>query len=122
MKCSWTLVEYAIQPWITSMSVDLKSWCIGLGWDLRPAAFWIEVGPFRIDLARDEPWPTNAKEIPNWTVPMGQWVIGKLEIRIEIDWNIWRFGVAIADRHDWGLYCGPINCQAEYGKRYADHH
>jgi hypothetical protein len=46
--------------------------------------------------------------------------VGKLEARLQIDWNIWRFGVCMADACDWGVYVGPANLQLEYGKRYAE--
>ena len=120
MKRSWTLVERPIASWTATVGVDLGSWSFGFGWDLRPAYFWVEIGPLYCDFSRDEPWPLNPDEIPNWTTRLGRWAVKNLEIRFAIDWNIWRFGVCMADPYDWGLYCGPINFQLEYGKRYAD--
>lgn len=120
MKILWSLVERPIGSWVASVDADLGAWALGFCWDLRPATFWVEIGPLYASISRDEPWPLNLEEIPNWTVPLKRWVFEKLEIRLAIDWNAWLIGVGMADPYDWGLYCGPLNLQFEYDKRYAD--
>lgn len=120
MKRLWKLVEYSIGSWVAAVGFDLGSWSVGFGFDLRPAYFWVEVGPLYCDFSHDEPWPFNPDEIPNWTLCLRRWVVGKLEARLQIDWNIWRLGVCMADACDWGVYVGPANLQLEYGKRYAE--
>jgi hypothetical protein len=41
-----------------------------------------------------------------------------LELRLELDLNVWRFGYIMADIHDHGLYVGPFNLQIEYDKMF----
>ncbi|CAO3413448.1 hypothetical protein [Azospirillum argentinense] len=120
MKRLWKLVEYSIGSWVVAIGVDLGSWSLGFGFDLRPAYFWVEVGPLYCDFCHDEPWPLNPDEIPNWNLRVSRWVAGRLEARLQIDWNIWRLGICMADACDWGVYVGSLNVQFEYNKRYAD--
>ena len=80
MKRLYTVVETRFGSWVAILGVDLGSWCIGIGWDLRPADFWVKVGPLYFDLSRDEPWPTDVAQIPDWTTRLGRWIFRKLEI------------------------------------------
>ncbi|MCW2238215.1 hypothetical protein [Azospirillum canadense] len=120
MKRLWTIVECSIGSWTATVGLDLWSWCIGAGWDLRPSNFWIEIGPVYFDINHEEPWPADFESIPNFTTLLHRLVYGKLDVKFEIDINIWRIGVSMADPRDWGLYCGPLNVQIEYCKRYAE--
>jgi hypothetical protein len=107
--------------WFAVIGVDLGSWGIGFGFDVAPTGFYFAVGPLFVGAERDEPPPDNYDDLPDWSSTLLRAVIPKwkLELRLELDLNIWKVGYILADLHDHGLYVGPFNLQIEYDKMFA---
>jgi hypothetical protein len=107
--------------WFAVVDFDLGHWTIGFGFDVAPTAFGFVIGPVSFGAERDEPLP-NYDDLPDWSRTLWRHVIRewKLDIRLELDLNIWRVGYAMADIHDHGIYLGPFNVQIEYDKLYNE--
>jgi hypothetical protein len=105
--------------WFVFLSYDLSSWQVGFGFDVYPTEFGIALGPISIGFERN-PEPYNYDDLPDWGFTLYRVVIKKmkLEMRFELDLNIWLVGYSMADIHDHGIYLGPFNIQIEYDKFY----
>jgi hypothetical protein len=108
------------RSWFAFVSFDVGSWAIGFGFDVAPITFSVEFGPLFVGFERDEPPPTSYSDLPDFSrslyrITIRKW---KLELRLEVDLNIWRLGYMMADAHDHGIYLGPLNLQIEYDKSY----
>ncbi len=106
--------------WFAVVGFDLGNWVVGFGFDVAPTEFFINFGPLFAGAERDEPPPSNYDDLPNWSWTLLRSIIfhWKLEIRLELDLNIWQVGYVMADLHDHGLYIGPFNLQIEYDKMF----
>jgi hypothetical protein len=101
-------------------ALNLGAWAIGFGFDVAPTTLWFEFGPICVGFERHEPPPKSYDGLPDWSGTLRRFVVAKwkLEVRVEYDLNIWRFGYIMADTHDHGIYLGPLNVQIEYDKFY----
>lgn len=104
----WTRA-WIIAGWRPAITLHPGSWCAGLWWECGPLDVGIDLGPVVVSVERASgegpAWPLG------WT--LGRLVAGRLEIKLDLDLNIWRLGVVVAASHDWGLYLGPFNIQFE---------
>jgi hypothetical protein len=110
------------RSWFAVVGFDLGNWALGFGFDVAPTGFWINLGPLSVGAEREEPPPESYDDLPDWSWTLRRIVIQKwkLETRLELDLNIWKFGYVMGDVHDHGLYFGPFNVQIEYDKFYND--
>jgi hypothetical protein len=106
--------------WSVVVGFDLGSWALGLGFDVAPTGLFVNIGPLFAGSKQDEPPRINYDDLSEWSWTLVRFIIHKckLEIRLELDLNIWRFGYMMADAHDHGLYVGPFNLQVEYDKMF----
>jgi hypothetical protein len=107
--------------WFAVVGFDLGKWTLGFAFDVAPTGFYIDLGPLFAGAERDEAPPKSYDHLPDWSWSLLRFVIQKwkIELRLELDLNIWRLGYIMADMHDHGLYVGPFNLQIEYNKLYA---
>jgi hypothetical protein len=110
------------RSWFAVGDFDLGRWVIGFGFDVAPTDFSIIFGPFSAGIERDEPPPKNYDDLPNWSRTLRRIVIKrlKMELRLELDLNIWLCGYMMADTHDHGVYLGPFSLQIEYDKCFNE--
>jgi hypothetical protein len=106
--------------WLAVIGVDLGAWTLGFGFDIAPTGFYIVLGPLFAAAERDEPPLQSYDDLPDWNWTLHRSVIykWKLELRLQLDLNIWQVGYVMADMHDHGLYVGPLNLQIEYDKMF----
>jgi hypothetical protein len=109
-------------PWFAIVGFDLGDWTLGFAFDVAPTGFGVRMGPLSISAERDEPPPPSYGDLPEWGRTLYRHVVRrwKLDIRLELDLNIWRVGYAMADVHDHGIYLGPLNLQIEYDKLFDE--
>ena len=109
------------RSWFAVVGIAFGRWVVGFCIDVAPAGCSIVLGPLAAALERDEP-PPDYDDLPNWGGTLRRIVIKrcKLELRLELDLNIWLFGYMMADAHDHGIYLGPLNLQIEYDKLFND--
>jgi hypothetical protein len=117
---SWEGNARVFRAWFAFVGFDVGNWAIGFGFDVAPTAFSFEFGPLFIGGERDEPPPKSHGDLLDWNGTLCRITIQRLrmELRLEYDLNIWRFGYIMADMHDQGIYFGPFNLQIEYDKFY----
>ena len=107
--------------WSAIAGFDLRKWVLGFYFDVMPICLSIELGPLFAGIEQEDNLsPTNYADLPDWSWTLRRIVIRKwkLELRFDLDLNIWRFGYIMADAHDHGIYVGPFNLQIEYDKFY----
>ena len=109
---------FRIGRWEFDYGPHLGSWAIGFWFDRVPLMVGLDLLPLSLSAERDE--DTRGRKVPSWGGTLVRLIVGKLEMRLELDWNIWRVGVVMADPDDWGFYLGCLNIQAEYGKFWWD--
>lgn len=107
------------RSWFAVVDIALGRWVVGFCFDITPAEISVVFGPLAAAIERNEPLPRH-DDLPDWggtlrRIVISQW---KLELRLELDLNIWLFGYMMADLHDHGIYFGPMNLQIEYDKFY----
>lgn len=95
-------------------------WTVGFGFTDAPIELFLSLGPLFTAVERDEPPPEDYDDLLNlsWTLFRIVFLKWKLEMRFELDLNIWRIGYMMADLHDHGIYLEPFNLQIEYNKMY----
>jgi hypothetical protein len=110
------------RSWFAFVGFDLRKWVFGFYFDVAPTCLAIDLGPLFLRVERDDPLPTSYVDLPDWGRTLRRIVIRKwkLELRFDLDLNIWRLGYMMADIHDHGIYFGPFNLQIEYDK-FFDH-
>jgi hypothetical protein len=108
------------RSWFATVGFNLGKWVFGFHFDAKPASFSIDLFPLFAELERDDPSPTRYEDVHDWGWMLRRIVIRrwKLELRFDVDLNIWLFGYVMADAHDHGIYVGPFNLQIEYDKFY----
>lgn len=109
------------EAWDAVIGFDFGSWALGFAFDVAPTGFYFSFGPLFAGAERDKPLPDSYDNLPDWSWTLLRQVIlkWKLELRLELDLNVWRFGYIMADLHDHGVYLGPFNVQVEYDKMFA---
>jgi hypothetical protein len=108
------------RSWFAIIGFNLGSWVVGFAFDVAPTGFSVNFGPVFVAVERDESPPESYADLPDWSFTLHRTVIHKwkLELRLEIDLNIWRIGYMMSDTHDHGLYFGPLTLQIEHNKSY----
>jgi hypothetical protein len=98
------------------VAVSPFRWVLGTYWDWDLIGF--DLGPIGAEwsLGSDRLEPSCR----SWRIFRIAIRSLQLDIRLEVDSNIWLFGYAMAAPWDHGLYLGPINLQVEYNVRYAE--
>ena len=116
----WESQGRVTRSWFAFVACDVGGWAVGFGFDVAPTTFSLELGPVFIGVERDEPPLKSYDDLLDWSgtlcrITIQRW---RMELRLEYDLNIWRFGYIMADMHDQGIYFGPFNLQIEYDKFY----
>ncbi|MFD2226080.1 hypothetical protein [Microvirga arabica] len=92
------------------IELDWRCWALGFYWDWD--LIGVDLGPLDIHWR----FPDKRFERLCRSATLARWVFrDKLEIRLDVDSNIWRVGYIMAAPWDHGLYLGPLNLQIEYG-------
>jgi hypothetical protein len=107
--------------WSTAAGFDFSAWVVGFAFDNAPYWLRVNIGPLFAGIEQHGSSMKSYDELWNfgwtlWHLVIPQW---KLEVRFDVDLNIWRLGYMMADRHDHGIYVGPINIQIENDKFYS---
>lgn len=103
----------SLGPVQLGMRLDLTRWTVGVWADMEPASLGFDLGQLGLTISHDG-W--NGP-LPAWfVITLARLVVGRLEMRLACDLNIWLLGYCMADARDHGIYCGPLNLQIEYDK------
>jgi hypothetical protein len=102
------------RSWFAILRFALGNWCVGFGFDIDGLA--IRLGPLNLGFEKDG----VTDNFLDWSRTLCRLTIQKLklELRLEIDFNIWLIGYSMANITDHGIYVGPFNLQIEYDKCY----
>lgn len=107
--------------WMAVAGFDLRGWAVGFWFEDHPWRFGANIGPLFFGAEKYNSLAAyHYDELWNWSRTLYRLTIQrwKLELRLDLDLNIWRIGYMMADKHDHGLYFGPFNIQIEYDKFY----
>jgi hypothetical protein len=122
-KPAWAETKVRVyRQWFAVVGFDLGNWVVGFGFGVAPTSLFVNLGPFFAAFERDEPPPSSYDDLPDWSWTLYRIVIKKwkLDLRLELDFNIWRIGYIMGDVHDHVIYFGPINLQVEYVKLFDE--
>jgi hypothetical protein len=100
------------------LELDWRCWAVGCYWDYDIVG--LDLGP--LDIHWQFPDDRFERICQTWCLfrlVIHRW---KLDIRLEVDSNIWRVGYMMAAPWDHGLYFGPLNLQIEYDVLYDHEH
>jgi hypothetical protein len=92
------------------LALDLRCWAVGIYWD--DDLLGVDLGPLGFTWC---PGDDRFKRFRrSWMLYERR--IGKINLHLDVDANIWRFGYIMAAPWDHGLYLGPANLQFEYDR------
>ena len=115
MKLVYDLLTYRTGKFTVRVGLYLGSWMIGGYVDEDSSGF--EIGPLGIDWESNTPAEFSNRSLWSWRIYRLAIQPLRLDIRFDLDLNIWRIGYLMSAPCDHGLYLGPFNLQIEYTAR-----
>jgi len=113
---SWSYASQ-IGGFQTGITICPGLWCVGLYWQDDPVGVHLNL-PFmmlsveRTNEPKDNPWDLD------WFLL--RFLIGKQELRLELDLHGWLIGVKMFETRDWSAHLGPLDLECEYSKMFRN--
>jgi hypothetical protein len=109
--------ERQIGLWQTSITICPGLWCVGLFWQDDPVGIYLSLPLMMLSIER-----TNEPKDNGWKLDwfLLRFLIGRQELRLELDLHGWLLGMKVFDTSDWSLHLGPLDLECEYSKLYRN--
>ena len=112
-------LEYGRQVggWRADIVICPGLWCVGIHWQDDPPSIYLSLPLVMLSIGRTEE-PTDNRWDLDWFLLRS--LIGKQELRLELDLHGWLVGIKMFETTDWSIHIGPLDLECEYGKLYRD--
>jgi hypothetical protein len=109
-------LSYTAYGWTVGAALSPGWLLVQVAWETSPpgmfltlplVCFWVEKAETNYS---KKPWSYG------WSIL--RVTVWKTEFRLDVDLNIWGFGVSCVEQDDCGIYVGPLNIQIETDKMF----
>ena len=105
--------EQLIGGWQVGITICPGLWAIGIYWEDDPAGIYLSLPLLMLSIERTKEPKDNGWDV-DWFLL--RFLIGKQELRLELDLHGWLIGVKMFETNDWSIHIGPLDLECEYGK------
>lgn len=113
---AWTY-ERQIGGWQVGVTLCPGLWCVGVYWQDDPVSIYLSLPQVMLRIERTEEPKDNGWDL-DWLLL--RFLIGKQELRLELDLHGWLVGIKMFDTKDCSIHLGPLDLECEYGKLYRN--
>jgi hypothetical protein len=106
-----------IGGWQTSVTVYPGLWAVGFYWEDDPPSVHLSLPLVMLSFERNREYAGTGR---NWCWFLLRFLIGKQELRLELDLHGWLVGIKMFVTNDWSIHLGPLDLECEYGKLYRN--
>jgi hypothetical protein len=90
---------------------------VGLYWQDDPVSIYLNLPLMMLSIERTKEPKDNGWNL-DWFLL--RFIIGKQEMRLELDLHGWLIGIKMFETHDWSIHLGPLDLECEYDKLYRN--
>jgi hypothetical protein len=101
--------------WQVGIIVCPGLWTIGVYWETDPVSFYVSLPLVMLSIERNQECRGTGWDCCWFLL---RFLIGKQELRLELDLHGWLVGVKMFETNDWSIHLGPLDIECEYGKLY----
>jgi hypothetical protein len=111
------LPTWSYERWILGWEVGITIcpglWAIGLYWEDDPPGIYLTVPLVMLSIERNQEYKGTGWDCDWFWL---RFIIGKQEMRLELDLHSWFVGIKMFETDDWSIHLGPLDLECEYGK------
>jgi hypothetical protein len=113
---SWEY-ERSVGRWQAGITICPGLWAVGLYWQDDPPSINLSLPLMILSIGRNQEWKGDGWDLGRFLL---RFVIGRQELRLELDLHGCLIGIKMFETNDWSVYLGPLDLECEYGKRYRN--
>jgi hypothetical protein len=111
------IYERQVGGWQASITACPGLWAVGLYWQDDPPSIYLSLPLLMLRIERAREPEDNGWDL-DWFLL--RFIIGKQELRLELDLHGLLVGVKMFQTNDWSIHFGPLDLECEYGKLYRN--
>jgi hypothetical protein len=109
--------ECKIGGWQVGITVCPGLWAIGVYWQDDPLGVYLSLPLLMLSLERNREPEDNGWDL-DWFLL--RFIIGKQELRLELDLHGWLVGIKMFQTNDWSIHLGPLDLECEWNKLFRN--
>jgi hypothetical protein len=109
--------ERQIGGWQVDIVVCPGLWAVGLYWEDDPVGIHLSLPLTMLSIERNQTYNGKGWDCCWFWL---RFLIGKQELRLELDLHGWLIGIKMFETNDWSIHLGPLDLECEYGKLYCN--
>jgi hypothetical protein len=109
--------ELRIGGWQAGIIACPGLWAIGVYWRDAPVSIHISLPLVMLSIERNHEYVGNGWDCCWFLL---RFLIGKQELRLELDMHGWLVGIKMFETNDWSIHLGSLDLEFEYGKLYRN--